>query len=187
MIRAIIFDCFGVLTNDGWKALRERYCTTEELRREAHNLDVAVNSGYMSDNEFTDSIAELFGLMRSEVTEAFAVRHTNADLFSLIESLKPQYKIGILSNAARNMLDELFEPAQVALFDAVTLSCELGVVKPDRKMYEDIAMKLGVLPEECVFTDDIERYCTGARDVGMQAVVYESLPQFEKELAELLQ
>ena len=49
MIRAIIFDCFGVLTNDGWKALRERYCTTEELRREAHNLDVAVSDELIDD------------------------------------------------------------------------------------------------------------------------------------------
>lgn len=187
MIKAVIFDCFGVLTNDGWKALREEYCTTKELQDDAHNLDVAVNSGFMSNDEFVAKVAELFGLTRQSVEQKFRVRHTNTALFSSIALLKQKYKIGLLSNAAYNMLSELFLPDQVALFNAVTLSCDLGVVKPDKRMYEDIATKLNVTAAECVFVDDVERYCAGARDVGMKAIKYDSYGQFEKDIQELLQ
>ena len=188
MIKAIIFDCFGVLTNDGWKALREEYCTTKELQDAAHDLDVAVNSGFMNNAEFVSRVASLFGLNREEVEHKFGTRHTNTTLFSFIEStLKPKYKIGLLSNAAYNMLDELFLPDQVALFDAVTLSCDLGIVKPDERIYADIAAKLNVTAEECLFTDDIERYCTAARDTGMEAITYDSFSQFERDLQKLLQ
>lgn len=187
MTRAIIFDCFGVLTNDGWKALRETYCTTDKLKKRAHDLDVAVNSGFMSESDFTKAVAKLCYLNVGEVERAFTERHTNEALFSYIMArLKPTYKIGMLSNAAYNMLDELFTPEQTALFDAVTLSCELGVVKPDKTMYETIATKLGVLPEECIFIDDIERYCAGAKEVGMKAIWYKDFAQFQQELEELL-
>lgn len=186
-IRAIIFDCFGVLTNDGWKTLREQYCTTDELKQRAHDLDVAVNSGFMNEQDFVVAVAKLCNLSTTDVERAFAVRHTNTPLFSYMAArLKPTYRIGLLSNAAYNMLDELFEPAQVALFDAVTLSCELGVVKPDPKMYETIAAKLGVAPEECVFIDDIERYGTAAKEVGMKAIWYKDFAEFERDIEEIL-
>lgn len=188
MIRAIIFDCFGVLTNDGWKMLRETYCTTDELLARAHDLDSAVNSGFMSDNDFLNGVAELCGLDKAEVERAFAERHTNTVLFDFIATkLKPTYKIGLLSNASGNILNELFTPDQVAMFDAVTLSCDLGVVKPHVKMYEDIAAKLNAQTNECLFTDDIEQYCTGAREAGMQAVQYTDFWAFEQDIEKLLQ
>jgi FMN phosphatase YigB (HAD superfamily) len=40
--------------------------------------------------------------------------------------------------------------------------------------------------EECVFTDDREDYCEGARAVGMQAILYKNFTQFRADLEKLL-
>jgi HAD superfamily hydrolase (TIGR01509 family) len=92
-------------------------------------------------------------------------------LFDYIaRELKPKYKIGLLSNAADNWLDELFSPPQVALFDAVALSYHVGYIKPEPEIYLEIARQLAVDPSECLFIDDNLRYCVGARQVGMTAI-----------------
>lgn len=116
MIKAVIFDCFGVLTS--------------------------INANDTND--------VLFAYIRDE--------------------LKPQYKIGMISNAGANWLNELFEPWQVELFDETVLSFEVGVVKPDPAIYEFATNRLGVLPEECIFVDDLERFCTAATEQGMSAI-----------------
>lgn len=187
MIRAIIFDCFGVLTTDAWKQIWSDASLTEETRRRAHEIDVQVNRGEMSYDEFIHEITQLIDMTEDEIRARFDANEADEELLDYIKmELKPQYKIGLLSNAAENWLNRLFTPAQVALFDAITLSCELGVTKPDVRIYEDNMRKLGVEPNECVFVDDREKYCEGARVLGMQAICYENFAQFTHNLKEVL-
>ena len=104
----------------------------------------------------------------------------------MIRELKSQYKIGFLSNASANLLHDLFTPEQVQLFDVASISYETGFSKPDERAYTITAARLEVEPEECVFVDDVERNCTAARDVGMQAVWYQSLEQTVNDLRKIL-
>lgn len=58
-----------------------------------------------------------------------------------------------------------------SLFDAVVLSGELGVHKPDRRIYDHAAKLLGVPNEACVFVgDDPASDISGALSAGMEAV-----------------
>ena len=183
MIKAVIFDCFGVLTTDGWKHLREEYCTTDEMRLKAHQIDVAVNAGRINYEEFLQEIAALTGHTVSEVRNILSENVPNTQLFDyIITELKPYYKIGMLSNAADNWLNQLFNPEQVAVFDAVTLSYELAATKPDEVMYDSIARKLGVATDECIFVDDITTYCDGAETVGMKAILYRDFLSFTQQM-----
>lgn len=50
------------------------------------------------------------------------------------------------------------------------VSCETGARKPDPAAYEIAADRLGVRPGACLFVDDRELNCEGARAVGMDAV-----------------
>ena len=186
MLKAIIFDCFGVLTSDGWLPFAEKHFGQDaELKKQAHDLNKQVDSGFLSYDEFVEQIAELAHI---PVTEAYADIENNIaneQLFAYIRTLKDHYKIGMLSNAGANWLDELFSPEQATLFDAVVLSFEIGTVKPDPRMYRAICSKLGVAPEEAVFIDDIERYATGAKDIGMHAICYKNVDQVIAELEAL--
>jgi epoxide hydrolase-like predicted phosphatase len=53
------------------------------------------------------------------------------------------------------------------LFDAVVISDQVGLRKPDPEIYRLTASKLGLPPSECLFVDDTEHNLPGARDLGM--------------------
>ncbi|MEO6513250.1 MAG: HAD-IA family hydrolase [Candidatus Saccharimonadales bacterium] len=189
MIRAVIFDCFGVLTTDGWLPFKRKYFSDNaKLEAEATDLNKQVDAGLASYEEFISSIAQLAQVPRREAHKAIEDNVADEELFEYIaRDLKPNYKLGLLSNAGANWLDKLFTEAQVKLFDAVSLSYQTGFVKPDLRAYQMIADQLGVDPQECIFIDDQERYCSAAREVGMQALVYTSFKQLQADLSPLLQ
>lgn len=189
MIKAIIFDCFGVLTYDGWLPFKKKHFKHDsEADRQATELGVQVNRGMLSYDEFIDQIAGMTHVSVNEVRQAIHNDVPDDGLLAYIhDGLKPKYKIGMLSNAGRNMLDEIFSESHLKLFDAVALSYETGHLKPDRRAFEHIAERLTVAPDECVFVDDQERYCIAAREAGMQAIVYKSFDGFRPQLEALLQ
>jgi HAD superfamily hydrolase (TIGR01509 family) len=62
------------------------------------------------------------------------------------------------------------------------VSCETGRRKPEREAYVHAAETLGVAPSACVFVDDREVNCVAAREVGMDAVVFEDAAQLRAAL-----
>ena len=80
------------------------------------------------------------------------------------------YRIGLVSNCFGN---EAHWPGEFELdhcFDAMVLSCRVGMVKPEAGIYRLAAERLGVAPAECVFVDDVPSYVAGAMTVGMTGV-----------------
>jgi putative hydrolase of the HAD superfamily len=188
MIRAVIFDCFGVLTYDGWLPFKKKHFGEgTDKATEASDLARQVNAGLLDYSAFTRRIADMAGISHEATQRAIHDNVPNEELFSYIrDRLKPQYQIGLLSNTGRDMLGTIFSDEEIGLFNAVALSYDTGFIKPDRRAYETIAERLGVPAEECVFIDDQERYCSAARDVGMQAVWYRDFDQMRDDLEALL-
>lgn len=62
------------------------------------------------------------------------------------------------------------------------VSCETGVRKPHPDAYLGAARRLGRPPERCLFVDDRASNVEAARDVGMDAVVFESARQLRDAL-----
>ncbi len=60
------------------------------------------------------------------------------------------------------------------LFDAVVVSGEVGLRKPEPEIFLEAATRVGVEPIECVFVDDLLHNVEGARAVGMEAFVHRS-------------
>ena len=58
------------------------------------------------------------------------------------------------------------------LFDDITTSWEVGVLKPDPRIYESALAQANCDAADCFFTDDIEDYVTQAASMGIQAYVY---------------
>jgi putative hydrolase of the HAD superfamily len=188
MIRAVIFDCFGVLTSDGWLPLKNKYFGDDtELFRIAGELNKEVDSGLIGYEEFTEKIGKLAGIPAQEVKHSIENNINDEKILELVATLKLKYKIGMLSNAGANWLDRLFSKEQMDLFDATALSYETGVVKPNPRAYEIIAERLGVNPKEAIFIDDQEKYANGAEAVGMKFILYKDYPQLKTDLEQLLQ
>jgi HAD superfamily hydrolase (TIGR01549 family) len=77
----------------------------------------------------------------------------------------------VLSNADYTLPQRLREVYGIFdLFDDVVCSADVGLAKPDPKIYALSAERLNLAPEACVFIDDTEGNCVAAREAGMAAV-----------------
>jgi HAD superfamily hydrolase (TIGR01509 family) len=188
VIKAFVFDCFGVLASDGWLPFRDKYFGDKpELMQEVIQLNRQIDSGLSTFDDFIKRNAELAHISEKDCRAQIENNIPDERIFKLIqEKLKPKYKIGMLSNAAANWLDEIFLPEQVKLFDAIALSFEMGVIKPNPRAYEIIAERLGVETSECVFIDDQIRYCLGAEEIGMVAIEYKDFKSLEEKINQLI-
>jgi len=71
------------------------------------------------------------------------------------------------------------------LFDAVVISGEVGMRKPEAGIYHHAARLLDVPPAECVFVDDLRPNVTGAVAVGMVGVRFVTAEQAIDEIEHL--
>jgi epoxide hydrolase-like predicted phosphatase len=72
------------------------------------------------------------------------------------------------------------------LFDVVVISGEVGMRKPEPRIYRLAAERLGLAPEACVFVDDLAPNIRGAAEVGMVGVHHVTPQQTIEELENLL-
>jgi HAD superfamily hydrolase (TIGR01509 family) len=188
MIKAIVFDCFGVLATDGWLPFKQKYIESDKaIYKELTKENVKADGGLLAYDYFIKKVASLTGLNETEVKAQIERNIPDYRIFDYIaDNLKGKYKIGMLSNAGQNFLDRIFTKEEISLFDAVAISYDIGAVKPNPEAYEIIAKKLDVDVSECVIIDDQERYCLGATGAGMRAVWYKDISQMKNELKDIL-
>ncbi|HEV2874768.1 MAG TPA: HAD family phosphatase [Thermoleophilaceae bacterium] len=197
MIRAVISDFGGVLTTPlsaGFLAYQqEAGVSLEELGRGMQRA--------------TEELGEhpLFALERGEISEAEFARRLEEQLdagfdlarlrhlyFERIEPNPPMIRYlaelrgrglrtALLTNNVREWeplwrakLPELDE-----IFELVVDSAFVGMRKPERRIYELTLDRLGggLRAEECLFLDDLEVNCEGARAFGMTAVRFDDAEQ----------
>lgn len=186
MIKAILFDCFGVLTADTW---REFTATLpDEQRAQASELNRQYGAAYISKDDFLQAIEELTGNRPDHIDRLIDNETTkNLALLDYIASLKAQYKVALVSNVGTNWIRENFlTQDEQKLFDEFILSYEVRVAKPDPEIFRISADRLGVELSECVLIDDVEYYCQIAESIGMKAVCYEDFKQAKTEIDKLL-
>jgi HAD superfamily hydrolase (TIGR01509 family) len=188
MIKAVIFDCFGVLTADAWV----EFCKSlpaGEVVDSSRKLNHQYDAGKIGLEEFLSQVTKITGRDRLELERIFnhPSRAKNQELFEYIKELKPKYKIGMLSNIATNWVRESFlSHEEQELFDAMAFSYEIGATKPEPLTYETITKMLDVSFSESVFIDDQPRYCEAAGELGMQAIWYQEFGQMKKDLEAIL-
>ena len=188
MVRAVIFDFFGVLVTEGFKQFREEYFANDKPKdRQAIDLINQVDSGFIDGHEFKTKLAELAGVTSETVGELLGNNKPNKQLLDYIKNeLKGHYKVSILSNSSEDYPHQLLgEDAD--LFDDILLSYKYGLLKPQQEIYELAAERLGVDTTECLFTDDSEGHCKGAERAGMKTIYYQNFSQFKTDLEQLLQ
>lgn len=190
MIKAIIFDCFGVLTGDSW--LEFLHTADPELRVQIKDIHTSFDNGFLGYPAFRSQLMELSGQPAKVfdsifLTHASSGRNKNVLLLNYIQELHANYKTGVLSNVGTSWIrDEFLTTEEAAMFDDMVLSFEVGLSKPDPKLYELACQRLDVTPEEAVFVDDRQDFCKVAENVGMQPIVYTNFTQFKHQLNTIL-
>lgn len=176
MIKAIIFDCFGVILGNAYKIHLNEVDQVDPARaQEIRAINHASDMGILSREESAEAISGLFGMYVEDfLEEQNQMEVPNRQLLDFIKTLQPDFKVGMLSNInSRERLSIRFEDGELdAHFNTIVASGDEGYVKPEPEIYHIAATRLGVEPHECVFIDDIAEFCDGARAVGMQAIQF---------------
>ncbi len=187
MIRALIFDCFGVLYRDNLSMLYD--AVPQQSHKDLQDIVRATDHGFLSREEYYENIAELAGKTIADIQAIEQRQHQRDEsMIAFTQTFKPEYKIGLLSNIDVGTIDRLFpEPQRSELFDAFVVSGEVGITKPTLAIFEITAAQLGLAPEECVMIDDLPRNVDSARQVGMHGVLFTTQRNLTQELARLLE
>lgn len=187
-IKAIIFDCFGVLVASAQTVLSNDY---PHFKTQIDDLCHQYDYGLILRQQFTDSLAELFGISSEQIESRYwggIIRDENTIKWVRELKISGKYKIGMLSNVGKGFLNGLFDLSeQKELFDEVVLSSDVGLVKPEIAIFELIAHRLGVKTSECVMIDDMQLNIEVAKNAGMQGIWYISTNQVQDELGSLLE
>jgi epoxide hydrolase-like predicted phosphatase len=196
-VSAFIFDYGGVLMRTVDPTARR------ELERQ-FNLDQGqafelvfhsphwndVQHGRIDSEVFWADVGERLGLDAGE-TQAFrrgfwAGDQLDQELVDHIRHLRHQgYRTALLSNAPGGMRGYLERVGLVDAFDAITISGEEGVVKPDPEIYQRALDRLDIAPREAVFIDDMRVNTDAARSMGLHAWRFRGLAPLRVQLQEL--
>lgn len=189
MIKAIIFDFFGVLMGQGFDATY-RYAggDPDQDREFVSEILGLANAGLISGQDFVARISKQIGI--TPQAYEVAVRESeklNEPLLKIIKELRNTYKVAILSNVNKGVLEiKLGEQRLHDDFDAVVASADVGYAKPQPEIYELAAQELSCKVNECIFIDDAKSNCDAAKGLGMHAIQYKSLEQLKRDLDALL-
>ena len=194
-IQAVIWDFGGVLVRTADQSRRRALAadlglTLDELSARVFDGEKRLKAqlGHIDGEQHLQSVAAEFGMSRDALeANFFADDRLDQVLMDYIRALRPRYKTGLLSNAMSTLRTLITERYPIAdAFDAVVISAEVGVMKPDARIYQLALDALEVQAGEAVFIDDFVENVEGARDAGLQAIHFRSRQQALDELSALL-
>ncbi len=194
LIRTVIFDLGRVIVpfefRRGYAKLAPlcgipaaeipgRIGTTDLVRR--------LESGAIESREFVRELSSHlnFEISYDEFCEIWNSIFLPATLIpeSMLEGIARNYRMVLLSNTNAIHFEMLRENyPMLRHFHAFVLSHEVGAMKPQPRIYERVIEVAECAPEECFFTDDMPEFVAGARAHGIDAVLFESAEQIEREL-----
>ncbi len=209
-VRGVIFDWGGVITGpllhtvtawltadriepDSYTAAIRPWMQCAYGDADAESPIHALERGEVSDAEFEATLAALLvttdgrpvvaaGLLR----RMFAGSQLQAEMLDLIRDLRAAgLRTGLLSNSW-GVLDGYPRHLFGDLFDDVVISGEVGMRKPEERIFLLASGRLAVPPRECVFIDDMEHNVEAARALGFLAVHHRESAWTRAELTGLL-
>ncbi len=187
-IKAVIFDCFGVLIVPNQALLTHDF---PEKVDEFRDLSMQSDYGYISREEYSRAAIELTGLTSEEFQKRYwNSKVRNEPVFDWINDLKKshQFKLGMLSNISVWRLEDFIPKTERdKLFDSVVLSGEEGMIKPSPEIYELTANRLGVDASECIMIDDLLGNIDGAALIGMKTILFGDVDQAKADFDRLIE
>lgn len=192
-IKSVIFDWGGVLIDDPAPELMG-YCADalgvpkEDYTKAHRRFAGDFQTGGITEDTFWSRLCGELGAAKPKIpslwTEAFkTVYSPKADMFSLARSLRENgCTIALLSNTEPPTMQYFYQQGY-DMFDVLVFSCAEGIKKPERKIYELTLKRLDVKPKQSVFIDDRQDYINGAKEVGLNAILFKSVERIRNELS----
>ena len=191
-IKVILFDLGRVLMHIDFDAFPNGLGLFTEEQRAPYaaptkKLIPLYETGKMTTEEFLDALYVAFDcrFSKEQILEAFngIICEDNLEIVPLVQKLQRQYTIAVLSNTCECHWDKALKisPLLRSIPNHFT-SFHLGVMKPDRIIYEKVCASLSVQPNEVLFIDDLKVNVDGAITAGMQGIVFTNAKALEVQL-----
>jgi epoxide hydrolase-like predicted phosphatase len=196
-VRALLVDYGGVLTTNVWESF-SAFCRAEGLEENrlkqlfraderALGLLRELEVGALDEDSFAERFAPLLGIERHEglVDRLFAGMEPDEPMIDAVRRARAAgLRTGLVSNSwGRGRYDRDSFPS---LFDAVVISGEVGLHKPQPQIFALAAERVELEPSRCVFVDDLRENCEGAEAAGMTAVLHRATDDTLARLEQLL-
>ena len=188
MIKNIVFDLGNVLISfKPSEFLDKKGYSSEEkniILNDIFNSQewTRIDKGEITTPEAIDLISVKSSLKKAEISSFFDLRrdilYPVKQNIKILPALKKQgYRLYFLSNFPDDLFDEVYSGnAFFRYFSGGIISARVKAAKPDRKIFDILLEKYSLIPEECLFIDDIETNILTAKTVGMKAIwLYDSL------------
>jgi putative hydrolase of the HAD superfamily len=188
---AVVFDLGNVLLPINLDltytafASYTHYFTAEEIKyiTEQESLWLPYESGLVSCVQFRASICARFQMECSdaEFDLAFAALLLDfpMEVASLIEEIKSTFPVYLLSNTSR-IHSRLFLQNEYLFtqFDTIHLSYEMGLSKPDKRIYQQVVDANALQDKHIIFFDDNLSNVQSANEFGWEAVLIDPKQSF---------
>ncbi len=185
MIKALIFDFGGVVTDRGYLLwMKEEIPNFEKNKLFYNDLSDKYDLGIITHKEFTEIIAKESGIGKDVIWEKiFNKIKVNSELLIIINRLKKKYKIALLTNFHHKPLSELFIKYDLEkYFDLKVISSLHKLHKPDSKIFKKILRLLNIKPEEAIFIDDSQKYINGGKNIGLKSFLFTTNQKLKEDL-----
>lgn len=198
--QAIVFD-FGGVMNAPTPSNREApvqfirkslHLSQEEYDRLSEEMRASVVQGG-TDEKFWLSYAKSHGIelladwsksLRAALKKSLGA---NPKMYALVDQLKEhKYRVALLSNTTPYRAKLIRSFGLYQPFDPCILSCEVGLRKPDPKIYALLLERLNLPASRVIFIDDKLANIEAARKIGIDGIVFESEEQLRFELNQKL-
>ena len=201
-IEGVVFDFGGVMTTSTMPE-RVRACVKEfgidwsHLERGFSRYRHLLDGGFVDIDTMYDLIwadadikleEDVHQRILAEDFASFLENYRNEDTLKWMKELKSAgYKIGILTNMPPSLAARFREVYAdfVALADAMVISGEERMFKPQQRIYKLLQERIGLPAENLCFVDDVDENCEGARRAGWHCVQFSTARQAAQDFADL--
>ena len=195
MIKAILFDAGGVIVTHGSQidSFAKIFKTNdkEKLWKNINHLVGPLCSGEISEVEYWKRVSKSENINPSEVPDNLWNLNyaestvVNKDVLLLIKNLRNKYKTILISNTLKAHAEINVKRGVFEYFDDVVNSYEVHLSKDTIRIFNLALKRNKLLPEECIFIDDIQKFLDIANSIGIKGILYKNIFQLKNDLNKL--
>jgi len=196
-IRAVFFDLGGVIVRTEYQLPRQHLA--ERLNMEYEDIVHIVFDSPSGDQASVGAITAaqhwetVMKRLRLPATEMQTVRDEffggdiiDYEMLDTLRDLRASYFVGLISNAWDDLREYILAHKFDDAFEHMVISAEVGVAKPDAKIYQIALEQAGVRPDEAVFVDDFIENIRSCQTLGMHGIHFRGPKQAMDELKQIL-
>lgn len=196
-IKAIGFDFGGVIVEFAHTAPSVAHAvaeilnlTVEEVRTQYHKVNDQANVYNQPYQKVWAGVATSLGKPEkseqvAELITAMFQFNPNPKMLELLQALKPNYKLGLLSNNTTDNAIKIRQQGLDKYFDAFLISGEIGYQKPYPEAFNLLFKALDVAPNETIFIDDSPNSLRLSDQIGYRPILFQNYEQLTNDLTNL--